>query len=49
MRDDRMDEASKLFWEFAHQCIAHPIMFLSVRSKWATRFHGFTADKAGFR
>jgi hypothetical protein len=36
----------QLFWEGVHQCLAHPLMFLSFRSKWSERFHHYTADKA---
>lgn len=34
-------------WLFAHHCLAHPLLFLSAESRWATRFHDWTADNMG--
>ena len=46
MSDPKITE---LFWEGVHQLLAHPLMFLSFRSKWADLFHDYTANKAGFK
>jgi hypothetical protein len=39
---DRYDRF-KWFWMFVHNMIAHPL--LETRTKWAARFHNWTAGK----
>jgi len=36
---------SKYIWSFIHNCVAHPLLFFSVNSNWAVRFHDFSSVK----
>lgn len=36
----------RLFWEFNHQMISHPLMFVTRNADWAVRFHHWTGDRA---
>lgn len=31
-----------LFRDFVHQCIAHPLLFITNESEWSVRFHDKT-------
>lgn len=33
----------QFFWDFVHNVIAHPLLI--TRSKWADKFHDWTANK----
>ncbi len=34
------------WWAFLHNCVAHPVMFLTRYPKWSERFHYWTALKS---
>jgi len=34
------------FWSFVHNCIAHPLLFFSGHSRWATRLHDYSGERA---
>ena len=34
-----------LYWNFMHNCIAHPLLFASGHSEWSAAFHNWTAAK----
>jgi hypothetical protein len=36
---------SGLFWSFAHNVIAHPMMFFTFNSNISIKFHDWTAEK----
>lgn len=36
----------KILFDFLHNCVAHPILFFTMNSKWANWFHDWTAEKA---
>lgn len=36
---------SKYWWMFVHNCIAHPLLFFTLNSKIAIRFHDFSSIK----
>lgn len=36
----------KLWNEFLHNCLAHPLLFLTRGAQWAERFHDRTGAKA---
>ena len=35
-----------LVFNFFHNCVAHPLLFLSCDAQWAERFHDWTAAQA---
>ena len=34
------------FYDFLHNCVAHPLLFLSGEAVWVIRFHDETARRA---
>ncbi len=34
---------SKYWWMFVHNCIAHPLLFFTLNSKIAIRFHDYSS------
>ena len=32
----------ELFWDFVHQCVAHPLLFFTREAQWAVRLHDAT-------
>jgi hypothetical protein len=36
----------RLTGEFLHNCIAHPLLFMTRNHRWADRFHDWTAKIA---
>jgi hypothetical protein len=40
---------SWFFWEFVHQCVAHPLLFVTAEAGWAVRLHDRTEPHAPAR
>ena len=36
----------RFLWSFVHNCVAHPLLWLTGHSKWATRLHDYSGEKA---
>lgn len=41
-----VNEEERLLWALIHDGIAHPLMALTLFSRWAIRFHDWTSSKA---
>ena len=39
-------QKEKFGWVLVHNCIAHPLMAVTLDSKWSVKFHDWTATKA---
>ncbi len=38
-------EAYRAWFAFLHNCVAHPLLFLTANASWTVRFHDWTAAK----
>lgn len=34
-----------MWWNFVHNCLAHPFLFWTANSKWAIKFHDYSSLK----
>ena len=37
---------SRLWYDFLHNCVAHPLGFFTRGAAWTEKFHAWTADRA---
>jgi hypothetical protein len=41
-----LNKLKKWLWSGVHNCIAHPLLWLSFEAYWADDFHDWSAEKA---
>lgn len=45
-RDACKHQRQRLCWALLHDLVAHPLMALTLYSRWSIRFHDWTSHKA---